>query len=96
MKRLFSSVICIFLCIFLLMGCSFVQEESSSVIVPPRNMNLKIKGAWNAEVYKILEANVLSDEDIKNITSNPIKIISNGIRLSGQFLMRINIKCQTY
>ena len=74
MKRLFSSVICIFLCIFLLMGCSFVQEESSSVIVPPRNMNLKIKGAWNAEVYKILEANVLSDEDIKNITSNPINI----------------------
>ena len=89
MKRLFSSVICIFLCIFLLMGCSFVQEESSSVIVPPRNMNLKIKGAWNAEVYKILEANVLSDEDIKNITSNPIKIRSNGISLSGEDIKKI-------
>ena len=89
MKRLFSSVICIFLCIFLLMGCSFVQQESSSVIVPPRNMNLKIKGAWNAEVYKILEANVLSDEDIKNITSNPIKIRSNGISLSGEDIKKI-------
>ena len=44
MKRLFSSVICIFLCIFLLMGCLFIQQESSSVIVPPRNMNLRIKG----------------------------------------------------
>lgn len=89
MKRLFSSVICIFLCIFLLMGCSFVQQESSSVIVPPRNMNLKIKGGWNAEVYKILEPNVLSDEDIKNITSNPIKIRSNGISLSGEDIKKI-------
>lgn len=89
MKRLFSSFICIFLCILLLMGCSFVQEESSSVIVHPSNMNLKIKGGWNAEVYKILEANVLSDEDIKNITSNPIKIRSNGISLSGEDIKKI-------
>lgn len=89
MKKIFNSIILIFLCMFLLMGCSFVQGESNSVIVSPHNMNLKIKGVWNAEVYNVLEANLLSESDIKDIVSNPIEIRSNSVNLSGEDINKI-------
>ena len=89
MKKIFNCTILVFLCVFFLMGCSFTKGENNSVIISPTNMKLKIKGVWDAEVYKVLEANVLSESDINDIVSNYIEIRDNSISLSGNDIYQI-------
>lgn len=92
MKKKFRVIICIFLCIFLLSGCSFAEAENKSLISAPNNIDLKIKGAWEAEPYKVLEENVLSSEEIENIISNTIEIRDNSIKLGEENLGKIRYK----
>ena len=92
MKK-YSIFFIVILSLFLFIGCnSSSNNQSTSNITAPSNIDLDIKGTFDVNGYKVLDNNIATNEYIYETLSGSVKISNNTIELGNKIYDDVKYK----